>query len=58
LQGKFEEGNVLPCALALDPRTARWDELPRMSAARYGAAAIVMDSSIYIVGGKDSEVSR
>ena len=55
-EGKFEEGGVLSSALAYDPRTSRWDELPPMSAKRYGAAAVTMGSSIYVVGGKDSEV--
>jgi len=55
-EGKFEEGDVLSSSLAYDPRTSRWDELPPMSAKRYGAAAVTMGSSIYVVGGKDSEV--
>lgn len=55
-EGKFEEGAVLSAALAYDPRTSRWDELPPMSAKRYGAAAVAMDNSIYVIGGKDSEV--
>jgi hypothetical protein len=54
--GKFEEGEVLSSALALDPRTRRWEELPAMSVKRYGAGAMALDNSIYVVGGKDGTV--
>ena len=55
-EGKFEEGDVLSSAIAFDPRTPRWEDLPPMSVKRYGSAAVSIDNSIYVVGGKDSEV--
>ena len=55
-EGKFEEGDVLASALAYDPRTPTWEELPPLRHRRYGAGAVAMGGCVYVFGGKDEEV--
>ena len=55
-EGKFDEGAVLASALAHDPRTRAWEHLPDLPAACYGAAAVAIDSCIYLFGGKTETV--
>ncbi len=44
-------GRVHPEAWAYDPKTDAWEPMPPMPTPRHGLGAIVLDQSIYLVGG-------